>query len=89
MTTVEILQHIGELAGDGLGIERKNPVDDVIVAGLVGRVEVAGLSRRLERPDDYPCGIGTQVKRLPVEEDGLQQGRLGWLEWEVNQEPTA
>ena len=43
MPALEILQDIGELAGNGLGIEREHPVDDMIGAGLVGRVEIARL----------------------------------------------
>jgi hypothetical protein len=42
MPALEILQDVGELGGDGLGIQREDPVDDMIRAGLVGRVEIAG-----------------------------------------------
>ena len=80
MPAKEILQDIGELAGCGLRIERENPVDDMIGAGLVGRIEIARLGRRLERPHDHARGIGTQIKRLPVQEGGLRQGALGSLE---------
>src|ERR1700730_9475803 len=41
MAALEIFQNIGELAGNGFGIERENPVDDMICARLVGRVEIS------------------------------------------------
>ena len=71
MPAVEILQHVGELAGSGFGIERENAVDDMVGACLVGRVEIARLGRRLERAHDHPRGVGTQIKRLPIQESGL------------------
>ena len=71
MAALKILQHVGQLAGCGLGIERQNPVDDMVGAGLVGRVEIARFGRRLERAHDHPRGIGAQIKRLPVQEGGL------------------
>ena len=80
MAAFEILQHIGKLAGGGIRIERKHPVDDMIGAGLVGRVEIARLGRRLERPHDDPRRIRPQIERLPVQESGLRQGALGSLE---------
>ncbi len=80
MPALEILQDIGELAGNGFGIEREHPVDDMIGAGLVGRVEIARFGRRLERAHDDARRIGPKVKRLPVQESGLQQGALGALE---------
>src|SRR5450755_3571921 len=80
MPALEILQDIGELAGNGLGVEREHPVDDMIGASLVGRVEIARLRRRLERAHDDARRIGPKVKRLPVQESGLQQGALGSLE---------
>ena len=52
-------------------VERENPVDDMICTRLVSRVEIAGFGRRLERAHDHPRGIGTQIKRLPVQEGGL------------------
>src|ERR1700737_3534881 len=68
---LEILQDIGELGSHGFGIEGENPVDDMICARLVGRVEIAGFSRRLERAYNHPRGIGPKVKRLAVQEGGL------------------
>ena len=81
MPALEIFQDIGELAGNGFGIECENPVDDMVGAGLVGRVEIARFSRRLERAHDHPRGVGTQIERLPVQEGGLRHGALGSLEW--------
>src|SRR3979490_2786933 len=80
MSALEILQDIGELAGNSFGIKGENPVDDVIGARLVGRVEIARFSRRLERSHDDARGIRPQVKRLAIEEGGLQQDALGSLE---------
>src|SRR5450631_1887480 len=41
MSALEIVEHVGELGGDGFGIERKNPIDNVIGPYLIGGVEVA------------------------------------------------
>ncbi len=71
MPPLEVLQDIGELAGYGFGIECKNTVYDMIGAGLVGRIEIAGLRRRLERPHNHPRRVRTQIERLPVQEGGL------------------
>jgi hypothetical protein len=80
MPALEILQDIGKLVGNGVGIERENPIDDMIGAGLVSRVEIARFSRRLERAHDDARWIRPQVQRLPMEKSGLQQGALGALE---------
>ena len=71
MPTEEIFKDVRELGGNGFGVEGENPVDDMICTRLVGRVKIAGFSRRLERAHDHPRGIGTQIKRLPVQEGGL------------------
>ena len=90
MTAQEILQDVRELAGSGFGIECENPVDDMVGARLVGRIEIARFGRRLERAHDHPRGVGTQIERLPVQEGGLRQGALGSLECEDEiQAPTA
>ena len=47
VTTFEILEHL----------EPKNPVNDMIGPDFVRWIEVSGLSRRLERPDDDPGRI--------------------------------
>src|SRR5882724_2662624 len=71
MSTKEIIEDIRELRGNGLGIECKNPVDDVIGAHLVGGVEITGLGGRLERAHDDPRRIRPKTKRLSVQERGL------------------
>ncbi len=71
MTTKEIVEDVRELGGNGFGIECKNPVDNVIGAHLVGGVEIAGFSRRLERAHNNPRGIRPKIKRLPIQEGGL------------------
>ena len=79
MTTLEILQDVGQLRGRGLRIERENAVDDMVGARLVGGVEIARFGRRLERAYDHPRRIGAQIERLPVQESGLRQGALCWF----------
>ena len=71
MPALEILQHVRQLAGRGLRIERENPLDDMVGAGLVGRVEIARFGCRLERAHDHARGVGTQIERLPIQESGL------------------
>src|SRR5580693_5839846 len=77
MPILETIQYVSELAGNGFRIERDNPVDDMVCAHLVGRVQNARFGRRLERPHDHPRGIGAQGKRLPFQGGGLRQGVLG------------
>jgi len=57
VTTFEILEHLGQLPGGSLGLEPENPVDDMIGTDFIGWIEVSGLSRRLERPDNDPGRI--------------------------------
>ena len=71
MSPLEALQYICQLAGYSCGVQRQNPIDDVVGACLVGRVEIAWFGRRLEWTHDHPRGVGTQVERLPVQEGGL------------------
>ncbi len=73
VAAVEILQDVFELAGNGFGVERENPVDDMVGPRLVGRVEIARFRRRLERAHDHPRRVGTQIKRLTVEEGGSRR----------------
>jgi len=68
---LEVLKNIIELAGRGLRIELENTLDNMVGSRLVSRVEIARFGRRLERTDDYARGVGTQVKRLPIEKSGL------------------
>ena len=73
VTTFEIFEHFGQLLRGSLGLEPKNPVDDMVGPGLVGRVEVSGFSRRFEGPDDDPGRIRAQMQGLAVQELGLGQ----------------
>ena len=57
VTTFEILEHLGQLPGGSLGLEPQNSVDDMIGPDFVRWIEVSGLSRRLEGPDDDPGRI--------------------------------
>ena len=67
----EILKNIGQLVGRHLGIERQDPVDDMVRPCLVDGVEVPRLGRWTERAHDYPRRIWAQVESLPIEERGL------------------
>ena len=73
---LEILQHVGQLAGRRLRIEIENALDNMVGAGLVGRVEIARFGRRLERTHDHARGIRPQIERPPIDKSGLQQGAL-------------
>ena len=61
VTTLEILEHLSQLPGGSLGLEPKNPVDDMIGPDFVRWIEVSGLSRRLEGPDDDPRRVWPQI----------------------------
>ncbi len=74
MPALEVLQDIGELAGNGFGIECKNPVDDMIGAGLVGRVEIPS-SVAGERAHNHARWVRTQI------------GACGSGRWVVTQYP--
>ena len=69
--------------GRGFSIQPKHPVDNMIGADLVSWVEVAGLSRRLEGPDDDPGWIGSKMEALTIQEFELGQrcslGAIGLL----------
>ena len=69
----EVFKHLAQLLRGGFGIEPKHPVDDMIGADLVRRVEVARLSRRFEGPDDDPGRIRAQIEALAIQEFGLGQ----------------
>ena len=77
----EVFKHLAQLLRGGFGIEPKHPVDDMIGADLVRRVEVARLSRRFEGPDDDPGRIRPQIEALAIQEFGLgQRCSLGAIE---------
>ena len=84
MAAFEILEDIGQLAGRRLGIERQDPIDDMVRPRLVGGIEVPRLGRRLERAHDHPRRIGAQIESLPVQERGLvtKRPRLGWVRFQ-------
>ena len=74
VTAFEVLEHFGELPRGSPRLEPKNPADDMVGPGLIGRVEVSGLSRRSEGSDDDPGRIRAQMQDLAVQELGLRQG---------------
>jgi len=81
VTTFEIFEHLGELPGGSLGLEPKNPVDDMIGPDFISWIEVSGLSRRLEGPDDDPGWIRAETQGLAIQDAGLRQGgSLGLIE---------
>lgn len=71
VATLEILKNIGQLVGRHLGIERQDPVDDMVRPRPVDGVEVPRLGRRPERAHDHPRRIGAQIESLAVQERGL------------------
>ena len=73
VAAIEVLEHLVQLLRGSLGIEPKHPVDDMIGAELVRRIEIARLSRRFEGPDDHPGRIGAKKEALAVQESGLGQ----------------
>ena len=78
MPAFEILKNLGELVGRRLGIEPKDPVDDMVSARLVGGIEIARFGRRLERAHDNPGRIGAQIESLTVQERGFWHSTLGF-----------
>jgi hypothetical protein len=63
----KIFKHVGQLMLCLLGTERKNPVDNMIGAGFICRIEIAWLRRRFKRPyDDSGC-IGPEIERLAIQ----------------------
>ena len=80
VTTLEVLQHVRQLAGGGFRIEIENALDDMIGARLVGRIEIAGLRCRLERAYDNARRVGAQMECAPIQKSGLRQRALGWPE---------
>ena len=69
----EVFKHLAQLLRGRFGIEPKHPLDDMIGADLISRVEVARLSRRFEGPDDDPGRIWAQIEALAIQEFGLGQ----------------
>ena len=73
VTAFEVFEDIAQLLRSSFRIEPKNPADDMVGPGLIRRIEVPGLGRRLEGSDDDPGWIWTQVQDLSVQELGLRQ----------------
>ena len=61
VSALKILKHLVQQSRGGFRIEPKHPLDNMIGADLVRRIEVAGLSCRLEGPDDDPGRIRAQI----------------------------
>src|SRR5580658_10032957 len=61
VTTFEIFENVCQLLRGRFSIEPQNPVDDMIGSDLIGWVEVSGLSRRFEGPDDDPGRIRAKI----------------------------
>ena len=61
MTTFEVFEHLSQLPGCSLGLEPKNPVDDMIGPDFVRWIEIPRFSRRFEWPDDDPGRIRAQI----------------------------
>lgn len=70
---IEVLEHLGQLSGPGIGIEPQDPIDDMVGSDPIGRVEIPRLGGRLEGSNDDPCRIGAQVERLTVYKCGMSQ----------------
>ena len=66
VTAFEVFQYLAQQVRTCFIIELKHPVDDMIGADLVRRVEIARFSRRLEGPDDDPCRIRAQIETLAI-----------------------
>jgi len=73
MAAFEVLKHLAQLLRGSFSIEPKHPLEDMIGADLVRRIEVARLSRRFEGPHDDPGRIGAKIEALAVQEFGLGQ----------------
>ena len=71
MAALKILQHVRQLSGRRLGIERQNPVDDMVGTCLVSVIEIAGFDGRLERAYHHPRRVGAQMQGLPIQKHGL------------------
>src|SRR6266516_2001151 len=76
VATFKVFKHVDQLQRGSFGIEPKNPADDMVGPCLIGWVEVSGLSRRLEGPDDDPRGVRAQIQALTIQEAGLIQSSL-------------
>ena len=71
MAALKVLKDIGELVRRHLGVQRHDPLDDMVCPGLICRIEVARFDRRLERAHDHSRRIRAQMKSLTVQERDL------------------
>ena len=80
----EVFEHLAQLLRGSFSIEPKHPLNDMIGADLVSRVEVARLSRRFEGPDDDSGRVWAQIEALAIHEFGLgQRCSLGAIELDL------
>src|SRR5690348_15383470 len=81
MATCKVFENLAQLLRGSFRLEPKHPVNDMIGADLVSRIEVARLSRGFEGPDDDPGRVGAQIEALAIQELELgQRCSLGAIE---------
>ncbi len=73
MAAFEIVENVEQKTFRRRGIQRDDPVDDVVRPRLVDRVEISRLDRRPEGPHDHPRRIRAQIESLSREEHGFGQ----------------
>ena len=71
MTSLKVIENIGQLGGRDRGIERQDSVDNMIRPVLVDGIEVARFCCRLEGAHDHPRRIRAKIESLPVHERRL------------------
>src|SRR5580698_417430 len=88
---LEVLEHLGQLAGSGFGIERHDSIDDVVRPCPVGGIEVPRFGCRLEWAHDHSRRIGAQIETLPVQKRRSRQDTLDltWAQSKGNQARKA
>jgi hypothetical protein len=67
VATHKIFEHVGQLVFCLLRMERKDPVDNMIGARFLGRIEITWLRRRFKRPYDDSGRIGPEIERLAIQ----------------------
>ncbi len=78
--SLKILKDFGQLIVRRLGIEPKDPRNDMVCPRFVSGIEIPRFGRWLERAHDHPCRIGAQIESLTVQERGLWQNTLVFTE---------
>ena len=61
VTALEIFEYVTQLLRSSFGIKPKHSLDDMISPRPVGWVQITRFSRRLERFDDDPGWVWTQI----------------------------